>query len=159
MTDYTIFHFFFLAGQWMREERFVRSILPTHVAPAKGSSVPEERSKNSHHIPSAPNKVPANIECWRIAAWTAKKSKLWSANCALRKVSDSPVNIPIPILTMCFLLLFSRNMKFVDQLEITRNTDVFIGMHGAGLTHLLFLPKWATLFELYVHFYSVSIWN
>lgn len=22
-------------------------------------------------------------------------------------------------------------------------------MHGAGLTHLLFLPKWATLFELY----------
>lgn len=22
-------------------------------------------------------------------------------------------------------------------------------MHGAGLTHLLFLPEWATLFELY----------
>lgn len=22
-------------------------------------------------------------------------------------------------------------------------------MHGAGLTHLLFLPKWATIFELY----------
>jgi EGF domain-specific O-GlcNAc transferase len=22
-------------------------------------------------------------------------------------------------------------------------------MHGAGLTHLLFLPKWATLFELF----------
>lgn len=22
-------------------------------------------------------------------------------------------------------------------------------MHGAGLTHLLFLPKWASLFELY----------
>lgn len=34
-------------------------------------------------------------------------------------------------------------------MEITRNTDVFIGIHGAGLTHLLFLPKWATLFELY----------
>lgn len=32
---------------------------------------------------------------------------------------------------------------------MTRNTDIFIGMHGAGLTHLLFLPKWATLFELY----------
>lgn len=45
---------------------------------------------------------------------------------------------------------FERDVKFADQLEITRNTDVFIGMHGAGLTHLLFLPKWATLFELLV---------
>lgn len=41
------------------------------------------------------------------------------------------------------------SIKFPDQLEITRNTDIFIGMHGAGLTHLLFLPKWASLFELY----------
>lgn len=37
----------------------------------------------------------------------------------------------------------------MQQLEITRNTDIFIGMHGAGLTHVLFLPKWASLFELY----------
>lgn len=40
-------------------------------------------------------------------------------------------------------------MPFRDQLEMSRNTDIFIGMHGAGLTHLLFLPKWATVFELY----------
>lgn len=40
-------------------------------------------------------------------------------------------------------------MSFKDQLKTTRNTDVFIGMHGAGLAHLLFLPKWATMFELY----------
>jgi protein O-GlcNAc transferase len=46
-------------------------------------------------------------------------------------------------------VVFDKNIKFVDQLQITRNTDVLIGMHGAGLTHLLFLPKWATLFELY----------
>lgn len=26
---------------------------------------------------------------------------------------------------------------------------MLIGMHGAGLTHLLFLPNWACLFELY----------
>lgn len=26
---------------------------------------------------------------------------------------------------------------------------MFIGIHGAGLTHLLFLPKWATLFEIF----------
>lgn len=44
---------------------------------------------------------------------------------------------------------YGRHMSFKDQLKITRNTDIFIGIHGAGLTHLLFLPKWATLFELY----------
>ncbi|KAG4073071.1 hypothetical protein HA402_009490 [Bradysia odoriphaga] len=42
-----------------------------------------------------------------------------------------------------------EGIPFSQQLEITRNTDIFIGMHGAGLTHLLFLPKWASLFELY----------
>lgn len=44
---------------------------------------------------------------------------------------------------------YSRDMAFKQQLEVTRNTDVFVGMHGAGLTHLLFLPDWATVFELY----------
>lgn len=45
-------------------------------------------------------------------------------------------------------VIYDKNLKFSDQLKITRNSDLFIGMHGAGLTHLLFLPKWATLFEL-----------
>ncbi|XP_037959922.1 EGF domain-specific O-linked N-acetylglucosamine transferase [Teleopsis dalmanni] len=44
---------------------------------------------------------------------------------------------------------FERAIGFKDQLAITRNTDVLIGMHGAGLTHLLFLPNWATIFELH----------
>lgn len=47
------------------------------------------------------------------------------------------------------LVSYGHEMSFIEQLKITRNTDIFIGMHGAGLTHLLFLPKWATLFELY----------
>ncbi|XP_044741640.1 EGF domain-specific O-linked N-acetylglucosamine transferase [Chrysoperla carnea] len=38
---------------------------------------------------------------------------------------------------------------FRQQLNHTRNSDIFIGMHGAGLTHLLFLPDWAVVFELY----------
>nr|XP_042130520.1 EGF domain-specific O-linked N-acetylglucosamine transferase [Peromyscus maniculatus bairdii] len=42
-----------------------------------------------------------------------------------------------------------RELAFLDQLRITHNTDIFIGMHGAGLTHLLFLPDWAAVFELY----------
>lgn len=46
-------------------------------------------------------------------------------------------------------VVFDKNIRFIDQLKITVQSDVFIGIHGAGLTHLLFLPKWATLFELH----------
>ncbi|EDW03910.1 EGF domain-specific O-linked N-acetylglucosamine transferase [Drosophila grimshawi] len=42
-----------------------------------------------------------------------------------------------------------ERLSFVEQLAITRNSDMLIGMHGAGLTHLLFLPNWACIFELY----------
>lgn len=45
--------------------------------------------------------------------------------------------------------LITSNILFRDQLKIIHNTDILIGMHGAGLTHLLFLPKWGALFELY----------
>lgn len=45
-------------------------------------------------------------------------------------------------------VVYDKNMPFVKQLEITHNSDVFIGMHGAGLTHLLFLPDWAAVFEV-----------
>ena len=34
-------------------------------------------------------------------------------------------------------------------MQIIRNTDILVGIHGAGLTHLLFLPDWAVIFELY----------
>lgn len=43
-----------------------------------------------------------------------------------------------------------RDVPFLVQLKITHNSDIFIGMHGAGLTHLLFLPDWAVIFELWV---------
>jgi hypothetical protein len=39
-------------------------------------------------------------------------------------------------------------MDFKKQLENTYNTDIFIGIHGAGLSHLMFLPDWAVVFEL-----------
>ncbi|RVE43829.1 hypothetical protein evm_011497 [Chilo suppressalis] len=46
-------------------------------------------------------------------------------------------------------VVYDRNMPFTKQLEITHNTDILIGIHGAGLTHLLFLPDWAAVFEIY----------
>lgn len=44
---------------------------------------------------------------------------------------------------------YNMSYPFLEQLYVTRNSDIFIGMHGAGLTHLLFLPDWAVVFELY----------
>ncbi|XP_054283091.1 EGF domain-specific O-linked N-acetylglucosamine transferase [Macrosteles quadrilineatus] len=46
-------------------------------------------------------------------------------------------------------VVYNRHMDFQQQLELTRNSDIFVGIHGAGLTHLLFLPDWAVVFELY----------
>lgn len=45
-------------------------------------------------------------------------------------------------------VVYDKEIPFKKQLEITRNSDIFIGIHGAGLTHLLFLPEWAAVFEL-----------
>ncbi|XP_075738865.1 EGF domain-specific O-linked N-acetylglucosamine transferase isoform X7 [Rhipicephalus microplus] len=44
---------------------------------------------------------------------------------------------------------FSHATEFRHQIEVMANTDVLIGMHGAGLTHVLFQPDWAVLFEIY----------
>ncbi|KRT78940.1 hypothetical protein AMK59_6657, partial [Oryctes borbonicus] len=46
-------------------------------------------------------------------------------------------------------VIYNKEISFRKQLEITRNTDMLIGIHGAGLTHLMFLPDWAAVFELY----------
>ncbi|XP_022699084.1 EGF domain-specific O-linked N-acetylglucosamine transferase-like [Varroa jacobsoni] len=44
---------------------------------------------------------------------------------------------------------FNFKMDFIAQINISANTDLLIGVHGAGLTHTLFLPEWAAVFELY----------
>jgi len=44
---------------------------------------------------------------------------------------------------------FTPLVPFQEQLETIRNTDILVGIHGAGFTHLLFLPDWAHVLELY----------
>ncbi|XP_005089308.1 EGF domain-specific O-linked N-acetylglucosamine transferase [Aplysia californica] len=44
---------------------------------------------------------------------------------------------------------YNRQMPFYDQLVVSHNSDILIGMHGAGLTHMLFQPDWAVVMELY----------
>lgn len=58
-------------------------------------------------------------------------------------------------------------MSMIKQLETIAGVDILIGMHGAGLTHTLFLPKHAGLIELYPtywsnsnrHFVSMAMWR
>ncbi|XP_059095391.1 EGF domain-specific O-linked N-acetylglucosamine transferase-like [Tigriopus californicus] len=44
---------------------------------------------------------------------------------------------------------FTHKNPFEQQLRTIHSTDILIGLHGAGLTHMFFLPPWATVFELY----------
>lgn len=39
---------------------------------------------------------------------------------------------------------------FPPVLQVTHNSDIFMGMHGAGLTHMLFQPDWGVAFEMQV---------
>ncbi|KAH3831156.1 hypothetical protein DPMN_104418 [Dreissena polymorpha] len=58
-------------------------------------------------------------------------------------------------------------LDMTDQLIMVSQTDILIGMHGAGLSHTLFLPQHAGLIELYptywsqsnVHFKSMARWR
>lgn len=47
------------------------------------------------------------------------------------------------------VVTYDVNTPFLSQINQTHNTDIFMSMHGAGLTHLLFLPDWAAVFEVY----------
>ena len=44
-----------------------------------------------------------------------------------------------------------------EQLAIALETDVLVGMHGAGLVHALFLPPWAGIVELYPAYQSTRL--
>lgn len=44
---------------------------------------------------------------------------------------------------------FTKEVPFLKQMEIVSKSTVFVGMHGAGLTHLLFLPDTSKVIELY----------
>ena len=53
------------------------------------------------------------------------------------------------------------------QLSVITQTDILIGMHGAGLTHAMFLPKTAGVIEMIPsywstandHFYAITKWR
>ena len=57
---------------------------------------------------------------------------------------------------------FTHKVPFDKQLKIIRTTDILIGIHGAGLTHMLFLPGDFTFHEKHYFFKfhkKLFIWN
>jgi capsular polysaccharide biosynthesis protein len=59
------------------------------------------------------------------------------------------------------------SLPFEKQLHTIANTDILIGMHGAGMTMSIFLPSTSGVIELYpsyfstsnVHFMSIAKWK
>lgn len=54
-----------------------------------------------------------------------------------------------------------------EQLLVINETDLLIGMHGAGMTHAMFLPEGARVFEIFPrnfppsndHFRNITLWR
>ncbi|KAH3794374.1 EGF domain-specific O-linked N-acetylglucosamine transferase-like [Dreissena polymorpha] len=69
----------------------------------------------------------------------------------------SSVKVAIPLSTVTTLVLEEMSMR--EQLSVMANTDILIGMHGAGLTHVLFVPDHAVLFELFPNHHSQEIYK
>ncbi|WAQ99366.1 RCN11-like protein [Mya arenaria] len=61
-----------------------------------------------------------------------------------------------------------EDLTMLEQLSLITNTDILVGMHGAGLSHVLFLPDHALVIELfplsfhsdtYIHFRTFARWR
>lgn len=54
----------------------------------------------------------------------------------------------IDFIVVAMQAVYSHQTDLHQQLRHDQWTDIFVGMHGSGLTHLLFLPDWAVVFEM-----------
>ena len=50
---------------------------------------------------------------------------------------------------VCFNSILLETIPMKEQLKFICKTDILIAMHGAGLTHALFLPKTSGVIELF----------
>lgn len=76
----------------------------------------------------------------------------------------STVRSVLPGHTVKSVVLEDMSMK--DQLLLFTKTDILMGMHGAGMAHVMFLPRHAAVFEIFpnywgflLHFKAFSRWR
>jgi len=50
--------------------------------------------------------------------------------------------------------VFLERLTMAEQLGVMTQTDVHLGMHGAGMTHVLFLPKHAVTVEFFPSYWG-----
>lgn len=50
--------------------------------------------------------------------------------------------------------IIMEQMSMKQQLDVISDTDVLVGMHGAGMTHSLFLPKHAVVLEFFPNYWG-----
>uniref|UniRef100_H2ZP69 EGF domain-specific O-linked N-acetylglucosamine transferase n=1 Tax=Ciona savignyi TaxID=51511 RepID=H2ZP69_CIOSA len=98
--------------------------------------------------PALPIK-PANIKITLMNRGANTRYKVYRRVLNLDELVNAIRNIPGLDIQSALLEYSQDKMSFKEQLSVTHNSDIFIGMHGAGLTHFLFLPPWAVAFELY----------
>jgi glycoprotein 2-beta-D-xylosyltransferase len=73
-----------------------------------------------------------------------------------RKLANEPVLLQVlrTLADVEVRAVALERLPFGEQLALVAATDVLVGMHGAGLTHALFLPPWAGLVELFPDYFS-----
>ena len=47
-----------------------------------------------------------------------------------------------------FIVIDTASLSIIDQISLMKNTDYFIGVHGAGLSLSIFMPNNSILFEI-----------
>lgn len=78
----------------------------------------------------------------------------------VRKISNEQELIQAMIqsnLTQSVVGIQLDSLSLRKQLTLILNTDILIGMHGAGLTHALFLPPGSSIIELFPSYCCSSI--
>ena len=46
-------------------------------------------------------------------------------------------------------LVYYEELSFAQQIHVDRTTDIMVGMHGAGMVHVLFLPENSRVIEIF----------
>jgi hypothetical protein len=56
----------------------------------------------------------------------------------------------------CVKAALMEALPMASQLNLMKSTDIFIGMHGAGMSHVTFLPKHAGILELFAKDFKIG---